>query len=410
MANGLEGFKSAAQGGASAVLDLAKSIAPSMLQSTMQNDFRMKHLDAQLDFNREKIKADSEISLINNVWSTGNYRLIDQTFSKGEWETEAGSSAVTKLLPIAKAKVKVMDEFKTMGFDAKNPQWVRDNYYKAAGNPLLESQVKLFLDGNIKDKEILLGEWTRMYQEHPHIDRIKQLSREGKIDIAYKIFTLGLDQTQKSLEIINTILTEEFRDQDPTMYQVLSDRRNDLIKILGFSADSNTDSTALNSYAKEFGVPLSSFTSELKNHLWENKENFKELSADWNSPDDITNEFIKLFMDSQDPNQKLAVKELLFKSSVEDEDENGMLKGIFEKGKGMVKSALEPDPGDKYTKGIWENDSGEQFRVKKSNRKGGGFEIKTISRWQNRNRSEGTYPNFTSIDIDALAELGLTEK
>ena len=67
------GFEEVARGGATALTDMMKQMAPTMVQNSLQNDFRMKHLQTQLDATKEKQLADSELSLITNLWNTQDY-------------------------------------------------------------------------------------------------------------------------------------------------------------------------------------------------------------------------------------------------------------------------------------------------------------------------------------------------
>lgn len=412
------GFEAVAKGGATALTDMMKQMAPTMVQNSLQNDFRMKHLETQLDATKEKQLADSELSLITNLWNTQDYPLILDSFDKGTWETEQGNKAVTNLRPIASAKAQTVREFRQWFKDGKL-QKVRDNAYRASAvSPALESQVKSFLSGNVQDKRNLVNSYLSMYPDHPQSDMIREVNAINP-EQALALFVYNAQASADGLTALGKILGDEdssqaLRDANPALFNDITRRYNELMRsvIPGKYSMKFTNATMAYNLNPEVVYKKG---EEIAKKVWrETGTNVEDVDKKGR----IESFVIQQLSDPNSPAFKSFIEELGYKIPDETEEEEG--KGFLEQAGGVLDSVVEslkgeeiPEDLKQFSSGQWELPSGEDVQIRE---RGGKFEIRTTKGWLNQesrrinSKAQGSYPNWVDVPIEELRKLALQKR
>jgi len=414
------GFEEVARGGATALTDMMKQMAPTMVQNSLQNDFRMKHLQTQLDATKEKQLADSELSLITNLWNTQDYPLILDSFDKGTWETEQANQAVTKLRPIASAKSGTIKEFRKWMADG-NLKKVREESYRASAvSPALEAQVKAFLSGNVQDKRNLVNSYLSMYPNHPQADMIREVNARNP-EQALALFVYNAQASAAGLTALGDILKnpEELITTDPNLYNDISRRYKDL---MGSVIPGKYNMDFINATTRLGLNPEMVYNKsvEIANRIWQEHNETVE-------PEEQKGRIEQFVVDqlTSDPNSlafREFMKELGIEVSTEPEEEEG--KGFFQKVGETAGAALDifgeafkgeevPEDVEQFATGQWELPSGEDVSIRKSGDK---FTIRTTKSWINeesqrtKTKAQGSYPNWVDLSIEELRKLALQKR
>ena len=409
------GFEDVARGGATAFTDLMKQMAPSMVQNTLQNDFRMKHLTTQLDATKEDRFASTELEIINNIWNTGDWGLIDSTLSKGTWASDRAGQAVIKLLPIARAKAQTQKEFRGH-MEKGESKWIRDNIHRVSGDQFLLTEVKTYLDGNVHDKAVLVETYLKMFPDHPQGDSIRQLASTNP-ENALNLFLFTLEQSQKGLEVLGKII------DDP-----------EALRMAGFPVDmlfrryqELTKSAIPSKYGASFQNLIGGFNTQGLN-----------LSADvvYNKAEDILREQAQAMNLDEKETSKFVTRENIEQFSIDQlsNPESDAFKtfmtelgvrfapkkeeepGIFEKGRKVIGDIGDifageeiPEDIEQFSSGQWELPSGEDVAIRE---RGGKFRIRTTKGWQQQQQgtTQGKYPDWVDISIEELRKLALQKR
>ena len=407
------GFEDVARGGATALTDMMKQMAPTMVQNSLQNDFRMKHLQAQLDSTKNKQLVDSELSLITNLWNTQDYPLILESFDKGTWETEQANQAVTKLRPIASAKSGTIKEFRKWMKDGDLKE-VRDNAYRASAvSPALESQVKAFLSGNVQDKRNLVNSYLSMYPNHPQADMIREVNATNP-EQALALFVYNAQASAAGLTALGDILKnpEELITTDPNLYNDISRRYKDL---MGSVIPGKYNMDFINATTRLGLNPEMVYNKsvEIANRIWQEHNETVE-------PEEQKGRIEQFVVDqlTSDPNSpafREFMKELGIEVSTESEEEEKP--GLYERGKGFLAEVFAgeevPEDVEQFATGQWELPSGEDVSIRKSGDK---FTIRTTKSWINeesqrtKTKAQGSYPNWVDVPIEELRKLALQKR
>lgn len=417
----VSGFEAVAKGGSTAITDLIKQLAPNMLQNTLQQDFRMKHLQTQLDATKDSQIAQSELNLINNVFNSKEWSVLKNILEKGNFESAQATQYAGKLLPMVSAKVARQSELIKL-INENDSEGVKNSLWKFSNDPVILAKAKAYLEGVGYDQEVLLGTYMKLYPENPLFDQIKEI-KDPKVALSAYLFSL--ERTDKGIKLLSDI----FRDPDAI----------NALHLAGVN---------VNMYIDLYGDLLKGAIPGAGEHVLNFEDRIIQLNnqgyyfdADsvYNTAESILREFAKDRGEDEkaitkDAIEKFAMRQLsdpnsdAFKSFRLALDEGPQEKGFVEKVGTAFDSLEERIKGEDVTEADierfnnteWKLPSGELVKIRSQPALQtligrGKFAIRTQPSWK-KEQSErtkenvrGTYPNWVEISLEELGKLGLIE-